>query len=158
MTCTYLVSMPKAEARYLAGQDGGWPASPEARCLAAIHEWLHGLSRRRSATIPVARVVADLTAILALVPPQTKPSHGPFAPPADGKPPLPGEVEYLGSGIVRLDEEAISSLSRLPPDHDFRVTFTDAGPVLTVGPDNYLAREQGPGLSPAEAPASPGSG
>jgi hypothetical protein len=94
--------MPKAEARHLAGLGPPWPATPETRALAALREWVHGISRRRAATIPVAKVITDLTAILAIIPPATTPARGPFAPPGNGGPPMTGQVDYLGSGTVRL--------------------------------------------------------
>lgn len=141
---TYLVHMPLAEARHLAGTGPPWPPSPEARALAAIREWVTGLSRRRAATVPVRTVVTDLTAILATVPAATRPVRGPFAPPANGRPPLPGEVAYLGGGTVRLDETAIGALAGLAPGEDFRACLTDAGTVLTVGTDTYPACEEQP--------------
>jgi hypothetical protein len=66
--------------------------------------------------------------------------RGPFGPGRAG-PPLPGRVDYLGAGIVRLDETAITALASLPPGEDFR-THTGAGPVLAVGTDTYLAQEE----------------
>lgn len=48
--------------------------------------------------------------------------------------------------MVRLDEAAISALAELGEDEDFRVTFTDAGPVLAVGAERYLAREEAQAL------------
>jgi hypothetical protein len=140
---SYLVSMPRAEARHLAGIGPAWPAAAETRCIEAIREWLHGIQRRRAATVPVARIVADLTAILGILPAQARPVRGPFARPADGSPAPPGRAEYLGGGVVRLDEAAISSLARLLPEEDFHVMWTSAGPVLTVGADRYLACEEG---------------
>lgn len=141
MTRTYLVQMPRAEARHLAGTSPAWPATPEARCVAALREWLHGVSRRRSATMPTAKIMTDLTAILSLVPLTTRPLRGPFGPGGGGLPP-PGHAEYLGDGIVRLDEEAIATLAALAPGEDFRVTCTGAGLTLTIGTDHYLAREE----------------
>ncbi len=76
-----------------------------------------------------------------------RPVRGPFAPGRHGAV-LPGEVEYLGGGIVRLDEVAIGSLADLPEDDDFRVTFGDVGPVLTVGPARYAALEEEPDPKP----------
>lgn len=148
MSGTYLVQMPKAEARHLAGEGPPWPATPEARCVAAIREWLSGITRSRRAAVPVTRIKADLTRILGTVPVSTVPSRGPFGPGQPG-PTLPGRVEYLGDGIVRLDETAIGSLAQLPPGEDFRASFTDAGPVLAVSADTYLAREEDP--DPASA-------
>lgn len=148
MSGSYLVHLPKAEARHLAGIGPPWPASPETRALAAIREWVHGISRRRAATVPVGKVITDLTAILAIIPPATTPARGPFAPPGDGRPPLPGQVEYLGSGIVRLDHDALQALADLAPSEDFRVDFTDAGPVMSVGTDTYLARAEVPAAKP----------
>ena len=143
MTRAYLVHMPAAEARHLAGTCRGWPATPQARLTGALREWLHGISRRRTAVIPVRKVVADLTLILDTVPLPRRPQCGPFGPGRAGLT-LPGAVEYLGDGIVRLDETAISSLAGLAAGDDFRVSHTDAGPVLTVGADRYLAREEDP--------------
>lgn len=80
MTHTYLVHMPQAEARHLAGTGYGWPAAPQARLAAALREWLAGISRRHSAVIPVRKVVADLTLILEVVPMPQWPLHGPFGP------------------------------------------------------------------------------
>lgn len=56
----------------------------------------------------------------------------------------PGRAEYLGGGLVRLDQEAISTLAGLADGEDFKVSYTGAGPVLTVGADRYLAREESP--------------
>lgn len=141
MTHTYLVHMPQAEARHLAGTGYGWPAAPQARLAAALREWLAGISRRHSAVIPVRKVVADLTLILEVVPMPQWPLHGPFGPGRAGPPP-PGRVEYLGGGIVRLDEDAVGSLAGLAPDDDYHVTRTDAGLLLTVGTDQYPVREE----------------
>lgn len=138
---TYLLHLPQAEARHLAGTGPCWPATPQTRLAAALREWLAGLSRRRAAVVPVRKVVADLSLILETVPLPQRPLRGPFGPGRAG-PPLPGQVEYLGGGIVRLDEDAITSLARLAASDDFRVCFSDAGPVLSVGADTYLAREE----------------
>lgn len=138
MSDTYLVQMPTAEARHLAGIGPPWPATAEARCVATLKEWLHGVQHGRRRTIPVCKVVADLTAILAAIPASTQPVHGPFAP-GHGGLTRPGRVEYLGAGVVRLDQAAISSLTGLPAPDDFRVALTDAGPVLSVGAQHYLA-------------------
>lgn len=150
MTRTYVVQMPKAEARHLAGAGPGWPATPEARCVAALREWLAGLSRRRTTTVPVRKVITELTLILSIAPAVRAPARGPFGPRRGGAS-LPGHVEYLGEGTVRLDETAISSLAALPPGEDFRVSFTGAGPVLEVGTDTYPARVEEP--SPASQDA-----
>lgn len=139
---TYLVHMPAAEARHLAGEHPTWPATPEARIAAALREWVHGLSRRRTAIIPVRKVITDLTLILEAATLPRRPVRGPFGPARDSLP-LPGHVEYLGGGIVRLDDTALSSLAGLGAGEDFRVSYTDAGPVLKVGPDHYLARAEG---------------
>ena len=143
---TYLVHMPRAEACHLAGIGPPGPAGPQTRALAAIGEWVHGISRRRAATIPVGQVVTDLTAILAVIPTAATPARGPFAPPGNGGPPIPGQVSYLGGGTVRLDRDALRALAGLRPSEDYRVQFTDAGPVLTVGSDTYLAREETPDI------------
>jgi len=134
--------MPLAEARHLAGTGHGWPALPQDRLVAALREWLAGLSRRRG-VVQVRNVIAELTRILEAVPLPQRPVCGPFGPAGAGLWP-PGRVEYLGGGIVRLDEEAVSFLASLPPDDDFRVTHTDAGPVLSVGAVRYQAREEEP--------------
>lgn len=146
MTRSYLVQMPRAEARHLAGISHGWPASPQARLAAALREWLTGLSRCRSRVIAVRKVITDLSLILETVPLPARPVCGPFGP-RQGHP-LPGRVDYLGGGIVRLDEEAISSLASLPPDEDYHVIRTDAGPLLAFGTDHYLAREEEPDPKP----------
>lgn len=144
---TYLVHLPLAEARHLAGTGHSWPTTSEARLAAGVREWLAGLSRRRG-VVPVRKVVADLTSILEAVPLPQRPVCGPFGPARAGLRP-PGRVEYLGSGIVRLDDEAVGSLASLADGEDFRVVHTDAGPVLTVGPERYLAREEEPDTKPA---------
>lgn len=146
MIRTYVVQMPKAEARYLAGLAVGWPATPEARCVHAVREWLDGLRCRRSGQVPVEKVISDLELILDQVPPAERPVCGPFA--AKGGLLPPGLVKYLGDGAVRLDDAAISTLAGLREGDDFRVTQTDAGPVLSVGNDRYLAREDEPGALP----------
>lgn len=143
MTRTYLVSLPLAEARHLAGTRPTWPATPDSRLAADLREWLAGLSRRRSALVPVRKVVADLTGLLEAVPLPQRPVRGPFGPGRDGLP-LPGQVTYLGGGIVRLDVTAISALASLVDGEDFKATLTDAGPILTVGADHYPAREEEP--------------
>jgi hypothetical protein len=140
---TYLVHMPKAEARFLAGVGVGWPATPEARCVHAVREWLTGLVRSRAVSVSVRKVADDLGPLLARVPVTERPLSGPFAAPGR-RPPLPGRVEYLGAGIVRLDDAALSSLAGLRPGEDFRVTVTDAGAVLEIGADRYEAREEEP--------------
>ncbi len=143
MSRSYLVQMPRAEARHLAGSGRAGPPGPEARCIEAVREWLHGLRGRRPATVPVSAVMADLTRILAILPASRQPARGPLVTGPDGS--TPGHAEYLGSGTVRLDDTAIRALARLPEGDDFRVTFTDAGPVLSVGADRYLARQEEPG-------------
>ncbi len=154
MSRTYLVQMPAAEARHLAGVGPATPGSAEARALAAVREWLAGLARRRSATVPVRKIVADLDGLLTLAPPPCRgPVRGLFGPPGGGRPPMPGQAEYLGEGTVRLDEAAITALASLAPGEDFRVTRTAAGPVLTVGADAYLASEEQPQLTLRGHPA-----
>ena len=140
---TYLVHLPLAEARHLAGTSHGWPATPQTRLAAALREWLAGLSRRRTGVIPVRKVVADLTLILGSVPLPQRPVCGPFGPARVGLRP-PGRVEYLGGGIVRLDEDAISHLASLDPRDDYHVTRSSAGPLLSISTDEYLAREEEP--------------
>lgn len=147
MSRTYRVQMPRAEGRYLAGIGADSPATPEARCVHAVREWLNGVKGRRSPQIPVQKIVDDLEAILDLVPMAERPACGPFA--ARGRiPPLPGRVEYLGSGLVRLDDAAISALAGLRDGEDFRVIATDLGPFLVVGSDCYPAYEEGPEALP----------
>jgi hypothetical protein len=138
----YLVQLAQAEARHLAGVGAcGWPASPEAACLHAVREWLAGLKARACVTAPVSGVVADLELILSRVPAARAPCRGPFAPrPGIGAP--PGRVDYLGGGVVRLDEDAVATLAGLGADEDFRVVASDGGPVLVIGKDRYLAREE----------------
>ena len=112
----------------------GWPTSPEAACLHAVREWLADVDARNAATVPVASVVADLELILARVPESRVPCRGPFAPrPRIGAP--PGRVEYVGGGMVRLDEDAIATLAGLGAEEVFRVIASDGGPVLVVGKD-----------------------
>ena len=144
---TWLVHLPQAEARHLAGTGHGWPATPQMRLAAALQEWLAGISRRRTTVVSVRKVVADLTLILETVPLPQRPVCGPFGPARAGLRP-PGRVDYLGGGIVRLDEDALSALASLPPSDDFRVTHTNAGPLLSVGTDAYLAREEEPDTKP----------
>lgn len=138
----YLVQLPQAEARHLAGVGVcGWPARPEAACLHAVREWLAGIKARAAKAVPVSCVVADLELILSRVPEARVPCRGPFAPrPGIGSP--QGWVEYHGGGVVRLDEEAVATLAGLGADEDFRAVVTDGGPVLIVGGDRYLAREE----------------
>ncbi len=147
MSRTYLVPMPLAGGRYLAGTGHTWPAAPQVRLAAALREWLAGISRRRTGVIPVRRVVAKLSLVLETVPLPQRPMRGPFGPSRAGLP-LAGRVEYLGGGIVRLDDLALSSLAGLREGEDFRVTFTDAGPVLAVGRDSYVARREKPDTKP----------
>lgn len=103
-----------------------------------------GLSRRRVGIVPVRKVVADLTLILDTAPLPTRPLCGPFGPGRAGLT-LPGRVEYLGGGIVRLDEAAVNALATLADGDDFKVTLTAAGHLLTAGADTYLAHEEEPG-------------
>ena len=101
---TYLVHMPRAEARYLAGVSVSWPATPEARCVHAVREWLNGIRGRRAEQVPVQKIIQDLDPLLRQVPPAERPQHGPLAGRGAGTP-MSGCVEYLGGGIVRLDED-----------------------------------------------------
>jgi hypothetical protein len=144
---TYLVHLPHAEARHLAGTGTAWPATPQMRLAGALREWLTGVSRRRSAIIAVRKVVADLSLILETVQLPQRPVCGPFGPGRVG-PRSPGRVDYIGGGIVRLDEDAISFLASLQPGDDFHVTHTNAGPMLSVGADAYLARKEEPDTKP----------
>ncbi len=108
MSRDYLVHLPRAEARHLAGAGRAWPPGS---------------------------------------PPAERPVRGPFAPDGRGAA-LPGEVEYLGAGIVRLDEAAVKSLAGLPDGDDFRVVAEDVGPVLSVGTARYVVRELEPDPRP----------
>ncbi len=144
---TYLVQLPLAEARHLAGTGHTWPAAPQLRLAAALREWLADLSGRRIAVIPVCKVVSELSLILETVPLPQRPLSGPFGPGRVGLS-LPGQVGYLGGGIVRLDDVALRSLAGLRDGEDFRVTFTDAGPVLAVGSDSYVVRAEEPDTKP----------
>jgi hypothetical protein len=54
----------------------------------------------------------------------------------------PGRVTYLGAGAVRLDAAALSALAELADGEDFRIAWTGAGPVMTIGTDRYPAREE----------------
>jgi hypothetical protein len=119
-----------------------------------VREWLAGVSRRRTAVIPIRKVVADLTLILDAAPLPRRPVRGPFGPGRAGRP-LPGQVDYLGGGIVRLDDAAITALAGLPPGEDFRIIHTAAGPVLAVGADTYLAGEEEPDPKPGQAGSPP---
>ena len=150
---TYMVQMPLAEARHLAGTSHGWPAASEARLAAVLREWLARLSWRRGGMIPVRRVVTDLSHILETVPLPQRPVRDPFGPGCAGLP-LPGHVEHLGGGVVRLDDTALTSLAGLHDGEDFKVTFTDAGPVLSAGPDHYVARMEEPNAKPGSPPTS----
>jgi hypothetical protein len=147
MNRTFLVQLPRAEARHLAGVSVCWPATPEASCIHAVREWLNGLLGSRAAQVSVGKIAADLGPILAAVPVADRPQCGPFSVRGGGGI-LPGHVEYLGGGIVRLDDTAISSLAELSPGEDFRVIFEDVGPVLAVGADRYIAREEEPDDKP----------
>jgi len=137
------VQMPKAEARHLAGVGVGWPATPEARCVNAIREWLNGIRDGKSKHVAVKEIIDDLDPILGQVSLAERPMHGPFAS-RGGRPPLPGRVEYLGGGVVRLDDAGISALAELREGEDFCVIFAETGPVLTVGTDCYLAHTEEP--------------
>ena len=143
MSRSYVVYMPRAEARYLAGADTSWPTTPEARCVHAIREWLNGLRDRTSEHVAVHTIIDGLDPLLDRVPEIKRPTSGPFAS-RGGGPPLPGQVEYLGEGAVRLDDAAVSALAGLREDQDFRITITNMGPILWVGADQYLVREEEP--------------
>jgi hypothetical protein len=123
MSRCYLVQMPTAEARHLAGVGRPGPASGPS-------------------TGPANRSCGDGDREPGLtgLPAAGQPARGPFAPDQYGIVP-PGRVEYLGTGTVRLDEDAISSLAGLGAGTDFRVIFADSGPVLLVGADRYPATE-----------------
>ena len=76
---TYLVHMPRAEARYLAGVGVSWPATPEARCVHAVREWLNGIRGRRAEQVPVQKIIEELDPLLRQVPLAERPQHGPLA-------------------------------------------------------------------------------
>jgi hypothetical protein len=151
---TWLVHLPLAEARHLAGTGHGWPATPQMRLAAALREWLAGVSRRRAGVVPVRKVIADLTLILETVPLPQRPVCGPFGPSSAGPRP-PGRVDYLGSGIVRLDEDAITWLASLVPGDDFHVTHTDAG--QSHRPPASLAQPAGESTGAARRPKRSGT-
>lgn len=140
MTRTYLVELPKAEARHLAGVGPAWPATPEARALDALREWLHGISRSGIVTVAVSKIVNDLNLILNIVPVTVRPVRGPLSPDRSGPP--PGRTDYLGGGTVRLDETAVTTLAGLRDGEDFRINISEAGPILTIGNDHYVLREE----------------
>jgi len=121
MSRCYIVHMPVAEARHLAGVGRARPASG-------------------AGTSPASRSGRDREPGLTGMPAAGQPVRGPFVPDQRGIAP-PGRVEYLGAGTIRLDEAAISSLAVLGADADFRVIFADSGPVLLVGADRYQATE-----------------
>lgn len=141
MSRSFVVQMPNAEAKYLAGIGTPRPPTPETRCMDAIRNWLAGLETRWTDSVAVGQVSRELRSIMALFPEVKRPACGPFSGQGGGSP-LPGHVDYLGAGIVRLDDRALSALAGLPSGDDFRVTFTDAGPVMTVSGSGYLAREE----------------
>lgn len=147
MNGTYLVQLPRAEARYLAGVCTSWLATPEARCVHAVHEWLTGLLGSLAAQVSVCKIARDLGAILAAVPVADRPRCGPLSFQSAGWV-LPGHVEYLGAGIVRLDRAAIGSLAGLGRGDDLKVVLEDIGSVLTVGDDRYVVREEEPDIKP----------
>jgi hypothetical protein len=120
--------------------------APAAACVQALREWVRGV-QAGPGPVQVSQITADLGPILDRVPAADRPVRGPFAPGGRGVV-LPGRVEYLGAGTVRLDDAAISSLAELSAGDDFRVVFEDAGPVLTVGADRYVAREEEPDAKP----------
>jgi hypothetical protein len=139
MSRRYLVELPTTEGMRLAGIRMGWPSSPEGRCVHAISQWLTGLERRRVRCVLVTKISRDLWPLLERVSLAERPLHGPFA---HSGGPLPGQVEYLGAGTVRLDDTALNSLAELRPGEDFRITYEATGPVLAVGHDRYPAREE----------------
>lgn len=142
MNRTFSVVMPDAEAKHLAGIGNPWPLTPEARCVHAIRGWLTGLENVRAHSVAIRQVSRDLRSILDLVPQEERPVRGPFTVLGGGTP-LPGRVQYMGEGTVRLDDQAVSALACLRPDDDFHIAFTDAGPVMTVSGSTYLVREEG---------------
>jgi len=144
---TWLVHMPLAEARHLAGTGHGWPASPQMRLAAALREWVAGISRRRTAVVPVRKVVADLTLILETVPLPQWPVCGPFGPGRAGtRCPARWHISAAGS----------SAWTGRPSDPwpASPLATTSASPTPTpgrscpVGADTYLAREEEPDTKP----------
>ncbi len=119
MSRYYVVHMPVAEARHLAGLGRARPAG-------------------RPGASPGSQSGGDPKPGLTRIPAAGHPVCGPFVPDRCGIVP-PGRVEYLGAGTVRLDEAAVGSLAQLRADADFRVIFMDSGPVLLVGADRYPA-------------------
>lgn len=141
MSRTFLVVMPDAEAKHLAGVGNPGLPTPETRCVHAIRNWLTGLENRRAHSVTVMQVSRDLRAILDLAPQAARPVRGPYTALGRGAP-LAGRVQYVGAGIVRMDERALSALAGLRLDEDFHVHFTDAGPFLTVSGSSYPVREE----------------
>jgi hypothetical protein len=129
----YVVQMPPAEARHLAGVGRAHLAGMPGACPA---------SRAGADPAPGEGTQPDegTQPGSAGSPAAGQPVRGPFAPDRHRIVP-PGRVEYLGAGTVRLDEAAIASLAGLSAGADFRVIFADTGPVLLVGADRYLATE-----------------
>lgn len=121
MSRYYIVQMPIAEARHLAGVGRARPADQLAASRA---------SRSSGGRKPGPAGIAAAG----------QPARGPFVPDQYGIVP-PGRVEHLGAGTVRLDEDAIGTLAGLGADADFRVIYADSGPVLLVGADSYPATE-----------------
>ena len=121
MSRSYIVYMPVAEARHLAGAGRARPAG-------------------RPGASPASRSGADREPGTTGSPAAGQPVRGPFVPDQHGIVP-PGRVEHLGAGTVRLDEAAISTLAGLGAGADFRVIFADSGPELLVGADSYPATE-----------------
>jgi len=131
MSRSYVVHMPIAEARHLAGVGQAHPVGGLAASRASKSGANSKPGRPRN-------------------PANGQSVRGPFAPDRHGIVP-PGRVEYLGEGTVRLDEAAIGRLAGLSADADFRVIFADSGPVLLVGAARYPAIE--PSLTGSEMPA-----
>jgi hypothetical protein len=142
VTRHYRLDLPKAEGMRLAGIGLGWPATPEGRCIHAISTWLTGLERRNTRAVLITKISHDLWPLLEAVPQQQPPLRGPFAPPGHGGSPLPGHVQYLGAGTVRLDSAALSALAELSPGEDFRILLTATGPAMVIGTASYPAREE----------------
>jgi hypothetical protein len=140
----YLVKFPgDAEALYLAGITRHPAASPAQACVQAIRDWLDRLKATGREYVSPQEISADLGPVLArteaAAAQHRAPACGPFAPGPAGRRP-PGQVDYLGEGVVRLDDQAVATLAVLDYRDDFRISYDD-GPVLIVGSGRYPLTE-----------------